>query len=67
MNDPLAGAPKTNVDLLKLLVVSVDGFAEKLIAAATSQSDTEQALTATKAVLLSQVEATLATLKNAKN
>lgn len=67
MIDPLTEAPKTNVDLLKLLVVTADGCAEKLVEAATSDPNREQALTATKAVLLAQVEASLAKLKNAKN
>lgn len=66
MGDPLPKVPQTNVDLLKLFVGS-DELAEKLVEAATANPVRQDALAATKEVLLSRVEQALTKLKNGKN
>jgi hypothetical protein len=66
MSNPIPEALKSNVDLLKLLVAG-DSLAENLVEAAVSNPNRDQALAATKAVLLSHVETGLAQLKNATN
>jgi len=66
MADPLPKVPETNVDLLKLLVAT-DDLALKLIEAATAKPVRQDALAATKEVLLSRVEEALTKLKNGKN
>jgi hypothetical protein len=64
MNDPAAHLPKTNVDLLKVLLTGKP-LALNLVAAA-SVSNREEALEALKRVLLTRLQEELNTLKNGK-